>query len=117
VNELGESYKRAHGVAKVPNVELSDAEKMAMTKVANNNADLDSYFAKRTTSLAGSLLHPTMGPEVLNFVDGKRSYYEIYIAVKAESLAAGAWYYGIVTLEDVVALLDANVQRGALMLR
>jgi hypothetical protein len=117
LNELIVSYSRVHGVAKVPNVELSDVEKMAMTKVANNNADLDSYFAKRTTSLAGSLLHPTMGPEVLNFVDGKRSYYEIYIAVKAESLAAGAWYYGIVTLEDVVALLDANVQRGALMLR
>jgi len=117
LNELIVSYSRVHGVAKVPNVELSDVEKMAMTKVANNNADLDSYFAKRTTSLAGSLLHPTMGPEVLNFVDGKRSYYEIYKAVKAESLAAGAWYYGIVTLEDVVALLDANVQRGALMLR
>ena len=57
-----------------------------------------------------------MRMEVFNFVDGKRSYYDIYKAVLAESLAAGTWYYGTVTLNAVVKLLDANVDSGALML-
>jgi hypothetical protein len=54
---------------------------------------------------------------VMNFVDGKRSYYDIYKAVKAESMAAGKFFYGTVTLEDVVKVLDANVESGALTLK
>ena len=57
-----------------------------------------------------------MRMEVFNFVDGKRSYYDIYKAVLAESLYAGRWYYGTVTLDDVVKILDANVESGALTL-
>lgn len=57
-----------------------------------------------------------MKMEVFNFVDGKRSYYDIYKAVLAEILAAGHWYYGTLTLSDVVKLLDANVESGALTL-
>jgi hypothetical protein len=51
------------------------------------------------------------------FVDGKRSYYEIYKAVFAEAAAAGSWYYGTVTLKDVVTLLDAAVVAKALTLK
>jgi glutamyl/glutaminyl-tRNA synthetase len=54
--------------------------------------------------------------EVFNFVDGKRSYYDIYKAVLAEILAAGNWYYGTITLDEVEKLLDANVASGALSL-
>ena len=54
--------------------------------------------------------------EIFNFVDGKRSYYDIYKAVQADILAVGNWYYGTLTLTDVVKFLDANVERGALHL-
>lgn len=57
-----------------------------------------------------------MRMEVFNFVDGKRSYYDIYKAVLAEILAAGNWYYGTITLDEVEKLLDANVASGALSL-
>jgi hypothetical protein len=58
-----------------------------------------------------------MRSEVFNFVDGKRSYYDIYKAVFAEAAAAGSWYYGTVSLEDVVAVLDAAVKSEALALK
>jgi hypothetical protein len=57
-----------------------------------------------------------MRDETYNFVDGSRSYYDIYKAVRAESLVNGEWYYGSVSLEDVVGLLDAAVEAGALKL-
>lgn len=52
----------------------------------------------------------------INFVDGKRSYYDIYKAVRAEAMAAGSWYYGQVTLDDIVGLLDAAEAAGAIQL-
>jgi hypothetical protein len=58
-----------------------------------------------------------MYSKTMSFVDGKRSYFDIYKAVKAEALAAGKFYYGTVTLDDVVKVLDANVTSGALRLR
>ena len=58
-----------------------------------------------------------MRAEVYNFVDGRRSYYDIYKAVYAEAAAGGGWYYGAVTLEDVTRLLDASVEAKALTLR
>ncbi len=53
----------------------------------------------------------------MSFVDGKRSYYDIYKAVKAEQLAAGKFFYGTVNIADVVKILEANVQSGALKLK
>jgi hypothetical protein len=53
----------------------------------------------------------------MSFVDGKRSYFDIYKAVKAEALAAGKFFYGTVTLDDVVKTLDGNVKSGALKLK
>ena len=58
-----------------------------------------------------------MSMATMSFVDGKRSYFDIYKAVKAENLAAGKFYYGTVTFDDVVKVLDGNVQSGALRLR
>ena len=81
------------------------------------NAPIPVYFEKRNQVRVATELHPLMRDEVYNFVDGKRSYYDIYKAVRAEALAAGEWYYGRVKLEDVVALLDAAVEAGALALK
>jgi len=102
--------------AKVPNIELSTQELAATKKVPKNNASLDEYFGKRKGSVEGVKIHSTMRMEVFNFVDGKRSYYDIFKAVLAESLAAGAWYYGDVTLDAIIKLLDANLDSGALIL-
>ena len=84
-------------------------------KVPYNIEPLDSYLTKRTRIRTN--LHSLMASETMNFVDGKRSFYDIYKAVRAEQLAAGKFFYGNVTLEDVVNLLDANVKSGALKLK
>ena len=116
--ELGNFYRRLHG-APPPPVALSDAERAASRKVPANAAVLSEYFARRNEVPSGARgrLHGLMRDEVYNFVDGRRSYYDIYKAVYAESQAAGTWYYGTVTLEDVVRLLDASVEAKALTLR
>ena len=76
---------------------------------------MDEYFKKRTNVPTG--MHSLMRGETMSFVDGTRSYFDIYKAVKAEALAAGKFYYGTVTFEDVVKVLDANVKSGALKLK
>ena len=48
-----------------------------------------------------------MQEETLNYVDGKRSILDIYRAVRAESLSAGEWYYGKVSLKDIEEFLEA----------
>ena len=53
----------------------------------------------------------------LNFVDGTRSYLDIYRAVRAEAQAAGEWYYGTVSASAVAAALDAAVNKGLIRLR
>jgi hypothetical protein len=55
--------------------------------------------------------------ETLNFVDGRRSYLEIYRAVRAEAQSVGAWYYGEVSPEKVAAVLDQAVNAGMLKVR
>ena len=98
---------------------LTAAEAAASKKVPANVAPLEAYFANRqkVPFAAGGRLHGLMRTEVYNFVDGRRSYYDIYKAVYAEAAAAGDWYYGTVALEDVVRLLDAAVGAKALTLR
>ncbi len=117
MNELSDVYKRLHGADKVPAIKLNDLELAASKKIPTNHSVLDTYFEKRSSGGGGNKLHSTMQAELFNFVDGKRSYYDIYKALKAEALAAGSWYYGIVTLDDVVKMLDANVEKGALTLK
>lgn len=89
----------------------------AAARVPVNATPLATYFEKRGKARFGGGLHGLMREEVYNFVDGNRSYLEIYRAVRAEQLAGGSWYYGTVTLADVAGLLDAAVEAGALTLR
>ncbi len=117
IAEITTAYKRINGVERLPVFSLNEKESAASKKIVKNHAVLDTYFEKRSGYVAGINLHPTMRTELLNFVDGKRSYYDIYLALKAESLAAGSWYYGTVTLDDVVKVLDANVEKGAMLLK
>jgi hypothetical protein len=105
-----------NNTSKTPKIELSLQELAASKKIPKNNPDLDAYFGNRRGGAPGVSIHSTMRMEVFNFVDGKRSYYDIYKAVLAEILAAGNWYYGTITLDEVEKLLDANVASGALSL-
>lgn len=116
--ELSTFYQQLHQTAP-PKVTLGAAELSASKKVPVNTESLENYFSsrERVPGQRRGHLHGLMRDEVYNFVDGKRSYYDIYKAVYAESMAAGNWYYGTVTLEDVVSLLDAAVEAKALALR
>jgi hypothetical protein len=117
--ELARFYTVLHGRNPPQQTALTPAEQAAARKVPANAPTLEEYFSRRerVPALAAGRLHGLMRAEVYNFVDGKRSYYDIYKAVYAEAAAAGSWYYGTVALEDVVGLLDAAVGAGALTLR
>jgi hypothetical protein len=116
--DLAAFYRRLYR-AEPPKVALTGAETAASRKVPSNVASLDEYFTNRNKVpfAAGGRLHGLMRAEVYNFVDGRRSYYDIYKAVYAEAAAGGSWYYGAVTLEDVTRMLDAAVEAKALTLR
>ncbi len=98
-------------------IQLTSEETEAANKVPVNIAPLKDYFEARRGIRQPSPLHGLMRTEVFNFVDGRRSYYDIYKAVAAEAMAAGSWYYGTVELGDVTALLDAGVKAKALTLK
>jgi hypothetical protein len=112
-SELSAVYRNRFG--KAPVLAMSAAQTAASRKVPANIASLDEYFSKRRNVPTG--LHSLMRSETMNFVDGRRSYFDIYKAVRAESLGAGKFFYGTVTLEDVVKVLDANVESGALTVK
>ncbi|MFQ5674628.1 MAG: M28 family peptidase [bacterium] len=115
-SDLGTYYRQVHGTAP-PSIKLTAEERAASKKVPANTASLEDYFTNRNKVRVADNLHGLMEDEVYNFVDGKRSYYDIYKAVKAEAMAAGSWYYGTVSLADVVGLLDAAVEANALTLK
>jgi hypothetical protein len=74
------------------------------------------YISKRRGG-GGSGLHGLMAFETMNFVDGRRSYLDIYRAVRAEAQSVGAWYYGKVEPKAVAGALDAAVKQGVLKLK
>ena len=85
--------------------------------VPRNVESLDEYFTRRGWSVGFPGLHPIMAKECYCFVDGKRTYLDIFRAVRAEAISAGEFYYGRVAPEAVKALLDQGVSKGALRLK
>jgi hypothetical protein len=116
LSDLKTYYRKVHGKAP-PAIKLTNEEREASVRIPNNLTSLEEYFTKRRNARVRTNLHGLMRDEAYNFVDGQRSYYDIYKAVRAEAMAAGSWYYGTVALEDVVKLLDSAVEAGALVLR
>jgi hypothetical protein len=90
----------------------SPAELAGMSKVPTLVGDTQAYLDKRSALVRPAGLHPLMAFEALNFIDGRRSYTDIYHAVAAEADAAGEWYYGTVTIDDVTAYLDSAAKAG-----
>ena len=113
-SDISTYYRQFH--SSEPQLLLGPAATAAGKKIPSNIASLKTYFDNRGKVAFRGTLHSLMRDEAFNFVDGKRSYYDIYKAVRAEQLAGGSWYYGTVTLEDIVGLLDASVQAKALTL-
>ncbi len=116
MNDLSQFYRQLFN-AKPVDIRLNGAEKAASGKIPVNATPLNTYFNHRDKVKYKSHLHAIMKSEVYNFVDGKRSYYDIYKAVKAEALSCGTWYYGEVSLTDVTGLLDAAVEAQATKLK
>lgn len=96
---------------------LSPAEKELASRVFVNAGTLDEYFVRRGWNVAFPGLHPIVAKECYCFVDGKRTGLDIFRAVQAETLSAGEFYYGTVTPEAVLALLDEAVRKGVLRTR
>lgn len=96
---------------------LTPVEKELASRKPVNAGTLDEYFGRRGWSVGYPGLHSIMAKECYCFVDGKRTGLDIFRAVQAEALSAGAYYYGTVTPEAVLGLLDEAVKKGVLKLR
>ncbi len=92
---------------------LSEREKALAAKVPRNLGSPGEYMRHKEEIDEPKTLHGLMAWEALNYVDGKRSILDIYRAVRAQSLSAGDWYYGKVTLEDIEALFTAAEKEKA----
>ncbi|MBL7959357.1 M28 family peptidase [bacterium] len=116
INDLQTFYRHTTGT-KPRDLSLTAEELAASKKIPVNAVPLETYFNNRARVKFKSALHSIMKSEVYNFVDGKRSYYDIYKAVRSEALSSGTWYYGTVTLDGVTGLLDAAVETKVLILK
>jgi Zn-dependent M28 family amino/carboxypeptidase len=104
------------GSPDVPRVAIAPERAATASRVPRAVDDVKGFLAKRDKITRPAGLHPLMFYEVLNFVDGTRTYFDIYGAVAAEADHAGEWYYGAVRYEDVAAALDSAVEAGVLTL-
>jgi aminopeptidase YwaD len=89
---------------------LSDREKALTAKIPKVVATPGDYLRAKDRAEAPKTLHGLMAWEALNYVDGKRSILDIYRIVRAQSLSAGEWYYGQVSLDDIETLF-ANAEK------
>ena len=113
---VGTYYCALAGCEKPPQATPSDEERAMAGKVPQVAGSIADFLQKRR-EVGNFGLHELMRYEVWNFVDGKRSYLEIYRAVRAEAQSVGAWYYGTVSAKQVTDLLDAGVKAGLLRLK
>lgn len=98
-----------------PRLDLTSMEREAAAKIPVNLDDVERYLNERPQPRTG--LHSLMTFSTWGHVDGQTSYLDIYKQVMAEAAVHGAWYYGTVSLEQVVRTLDAGVEAGILRLR
>jgi hypothetical protein len=105
------------GETKAPSLEVSAGRQASAAKVPALVDDVQGFLDKRDKIKRPDRLHPLMFYEALNFVDGTRTYFDVYRAVAAEADHAGEWYYGAVTFEDIASALDSAVSAGVLELK
>jgi len=113
MTDLERAYGAVTGARNPPNLELSKDEKAMAQKVFVPVADYGAWKDALDKVPSARGLHPMMRFEVFNFADGKRSAWDVYEAVAAEALSAGAWYYGKVAAADVLDALERAAKAGA----
>ena len=94
-------------------VAMDEHEKALAAKIPRNLGSPGEYLRHKAEIDEPKSLHGIMAWEALNYADGKRSILDIYRALRAQSLSAGEWYYGKVTLEDIEALFTAAEKEKA----
>jgi hypothetical protein len=102
------------GEETAPAIVVADREKELAARVPVLVDDVRAFLDKREQVKRPPALHGLMAYEALNFVDGSRNVLDIARAVAAEADAVGDWYYGRVSIDDVVSYLDSAVQAGIL---
>lgn len=117
LGDLGRNYAFLSGGTSPPAAQFGEEEKAMAGKVPEVAGTVAEYFDKRQKIENYFGLHPLMAWETFCFVDGKRSYLDIYRVVRAEVQMAGEWYYGKVTARQVADLLDAAVKAGAVKMK
>jgi hypothetical protein len=95
---------------------VNEREIALAAKVPHNLGTLGEYLRHKRDIEGPEGLHPLLRYEALNYVDGKRSILDIYRAVRAESLSAGEWYYGVVRLESIDELFKSAEKAKAVEL-
>ena len=110
-------YTALTGEKIAPSVVLTADEKALAARMPVMTEDIKTFFEGRRKVDRPEALHALMAYEVLNFVDGSRSVLDIYRAVSAEAEFAGYWYYGTVSVDDVVAFLESAAKAGILSFR
>lgn len=87
------------------------------SRIPSRTASIADYRKKEHDLKRPKGLHSLMAFEALNFIDGKRSVWDIYAACRAESLAGGEWYYGKVTPELIKEYLDNAASLGLITMQ
>lgn len=105
------------GEKAAPAAAPSARDKELAARVPTLVDDVRAFLDKRGDVKRPPALHGLMAFEALNFVDGSRSVLDIARAVAAEADAAGDWYYGRVSIDDVAGYIDSAVQVGILRYR
>jgi hypothetical protein len=111
------AYYTALTVGSPRQLTMSARERELGDRVPAVTASVPEYMARRRQIERPAALHNLMAFETINFVDGRRSYLDIFRAVSAQADAAGEWYYGVVMLDDVAAYLDSAEKAGILTVR
>lgn len=102
---------------KPPAASSTAAEREAATRIPVVEVTVQQFLDRRSKIERPRGLHTLMAYEVMNFIDGKRSVLEISYAVSAEADAAGEWYYGSVTLDDVARYVDSAEKAGIVRMK
>ncbi len=110
--DLERYYLTITGQARVPSLALSPQYRELAQKVPILAAGPAEFLERRGRVQNVEGLHPLMAFEVLNFIDGSRSVWDIYNAVDAEARRAGAHYYGTVTPERVAQYVNNLIEAG-----
>lgn len=114
LREVDLAWARTTGGAARPERAMSAAESTLARMTLARTATPREWLAAYDRIDWGDSLNGYIAREVLQAIDGTRTGLDIYRLAAAEAREGGAWYYGTVSPEAVLALLR-NVEQLALV--